>query len=94
MVGDTWPDRLADGATTGPPNARDQRARDRMRRHAHRDGVEAGGGEIGDRAGRGFRQHERQRPRPERGGERVGRGVEDRERARGRARRRHGRSAD
>ena len=32
VVGETWPDRLADGATTGRPSAGEQIARDRMRR--------------------------------------------------------------
>ncbi len=33
--------------------------------HAHGDGVEARGGELGDRAVRELRQHQGQRPRPE-----------------------------
>jgi hypothetical protein len=37
-----------------------------MARHAHGDGVEAGGGEVRDRAIRALGQDEGQRPRPER----------------------------
>ena len=94
VVGETWPERLADGATTGRPKRREDVARDRMVRHAHRDAVEAGGGELGDRAVCRLRQHQRQRARPERRREPLGRCVEARERAappRGRA---HARSAD
>ena len=69
-------------------------ARDRMIRHAHRDAVEAGGGEVGDRAVCRLRQHQRQRPRPERRREPLGRGVEARELPRRRQVGAHGRSAD
>ena len=55
VVGETWPDRLADGATTGPPKARRMASADRVGGHPDRDGVEPGGGEIGDRAIRRFR---------------------------------------
>ena len=44
--------------------------RHRMRGHPDRDGIEPGGGEIGHRAVSGLRQHQRQRPRPERLGQR------------------------
>ena len=66
VVGETWPDRLAEGATTGPPKARRIVARHRVGGHADRDGLEAGGGEIGHRAAFALGQHQRQRPRPER----------------------------
>ena len=69
MVGDTWPERLADGATTGRPNAGQDFLRHRVTRHAHGDAVEAGGGQFGHRASGGLGQHERQRPGPERFGE-------------------------
>ena len=42
LVGETWPERLAEGATTGPPKAAQDVARDRMRGHAHGDSVEPG----------------------------------------------------
>ena len=51
-------DRSAEGG--------EQCVRDRMRGHAHRDGVEPGQCKIGDAAIRLLRQHERQRSRPER----------------------------
>ena len=66
VVGETWPDRLADGATTGPPNARRISPRHRVGGNPDRDGIEARGGEIGHRAAGRLRQHQRQRPRPER----------------------------
>ena len=50
MVGDTCPDKLADGATTGPPKARRMSRATLMRRYPDGDGFEAGGGEVGDRA--------------------------------------------
>ena len=68
-------DRFGEGGEQG--------ARDRVGRHAHRDRVESGGGEIGDRAAGPLRQHERQRSRPERGGKLVGRPVETGELPRG-----------
>ena len=53
-----------------------------MTGHAHRDAVEAGGGEVGDRAAGRLGQHQRQRPRPERFGELFGVGIEARQRPR------------
>ena len=82
VVGETWPERLADGATTGLPNARRMLARHRMVRHPHRDAVETGGRKVGDRAAVALRQHQRQRSRPERGGKPLGGVVETRQRAR------------
>ena len=46
-------------------------ARDRVRGNPDRDGVEAGGGEIGHRAVWRLGQHQRQRARPERLGQRA-----------------------
>ena len=83
VVGETWPERLAEGATTGRPSAARRVARDRMAGHAHRDAVEAGGRELGDRAAGALRQHQRQRTRPEGGGQPFGGGVEPREPLRG-----------
>ena len=95
LVGETWPERLADGATTGRPNAAS-----RMSRATGWPGtrtaiaVEPGRRQLGHRAIRPLRQHQRQRPRPERGRQPLGRGVEH-ARARAPPRRRpHGRSAD
>ncbi len=50
-------------------------ARHRVGRYPDRDGVEAGGGEIGDRAAVRLGQHQRQRTRPERRRERQRRSV-------------------
>ena len=91
VVGETWPERLADGATTGPPS-REQSARHRMRRHPHRDAVEAGERQIGDPHVRQLRQHQRQRPGPERRGELFGGGSKRPSAAA--ASTAHGRSAD
>ena len=52
-----------------PAEPPQQVARDRVGGNADRDGVEPGGGQIGDRAALGFRQHQRQRARPERLGQ-------------------------
>ena len=60
------PDRFADGATTGRPNAAQDGARDRVAGHAHGDGIEAGGGKLRHRAIGAPGQHQGQRPRPER----------------------------
>ena len=49
-VGETRPERLAEGAATGTPAAAQQRLRDRMRGHAQRHAVEPRAGEIADRA--------------------------------------------
>ena len=65
VVGETWPDRLADGATTGRPKAAQQVLRHRVVRHPQRDAVEPGGGEVGDRAAGSLRHDQRQRARPE-----------------------------
>ena len=59
--------RPAEGAQDGQ--------RHRVGGNPDRDGVEPGGGELGDRAIRRFRQHQRQRPRPERLGERGRLGI-------------------
>ena len=72
-VGRGRDDRSAEGVEQG--------ARDRMRRHAHGDAVEAGEREIGDAAIRLLRQHQRQRSRPERGRELFGGRRETRRRA-------------
>ena len=50
--------------------------RNQMLRQPYRNAVESGGGEGGDRAIRGFRQNQRQWPRPERRGEPLRGGVE------------------
>ncbi len=50
-------------------------AGDRVGRYPDRDGIEAGGGEIGHRAAIGLGQNQRQRTRPERFGQRQRRGV-------------------
>ena len=47
-----------------------------MRGYPDRDRVESGGGEVGHRAASRFRQHQRQRARPERLGQRGRRRVE------------------
>ncbi len=79
-------DRSAEGG--------EQRVRDRMRGHAHRDGVEPGQRKIGDTAIRLLGEHERQRSGPERGRQLFGGVGEDAGRARGVDARRHARSAD
>ena len=79
VVGETWPERLADGATTGRPSRSQNAERDRMLRHPHGDAVEARGRKLGHRAAGALLQHQGQRPRPERRGELFGRGVEHRE---------------
>ena len=66
VVGETWPERFADGATIGLPNAASRSRATSMDRHPHGDGVETGGGEVRHRAIRHRRQHQRQRPGPER----------------------------
>ena len=68
-------DRSAEGG--------EQRARDRMRGHAHRDGVEPGQCKIGDLAIRLFGEHERQRSGPECGRQPFGGVGEDAGSARG-----------
>ena len=50
--------------------------RHRVGGHPDRDGIEPGGGEVGDRAIPRLRQHQRQRPRPECLGQRKRGGVE------------------
>ena len=77
LVGETWPERFAEGATIGPPKAASKCVRDRMRGHAHRDGVEPGQCKIGDMAIRLLGQHERQRSGPECGGQPFGGFGED-----------------
>ncbi len=79
VVGDTWPDRLADGATTGPPKARRMARATRVGGQANRHGIEPGGGEIGHRAVSGFGQNQRQRPGPERLGQPHRRRIESRD---------------
>ena len=74
VVGETWPERLADGATTGPTERAQDRARDRVRGNADRDGLEACGGEFRHRAIGRPRQYQGQRSRPEGFGE-LERGV-------------------
>ena len=76
VVGETWPERLADGATTGPPNAASKRcatgwsgtrtAMCRGRRSARSATGQSGA----------LRQHQRQRAGPERVGQLLGRGIE------------------
>ena len=61
---------------------REQRLRGPVRRHAHRDAVEPGEREVADRTIRPLRQHQRQRPRPERGGQPLGVAIEQAEPAR------------
>ena len=58
-------------------------ARHRVRRYPDRDRVEAGGGEVGHRAIRRLRQHQRQRARPECLGQRGRSGVKARDLPRG-----------
>ena len=60
----------------------EDRARDRMRGHAHRDGIEAGGRKLGDRAVGEPRQHQGQRSGPERRRQALRRRVEARQRPR------------
>ena len=50
VVGLTWPERLALGAAIGTLGRAQQRLRDRVRRHAHGDGVEPRRRQLGDRA--------------------------------------------
>ena len=64
-VGLTRPERLAEGAATGRPALLQERMGEGMGRHAQAHAVEAGAGEVGDRAGRRHRHHEGQRARPE-----------------------------
>ena len=56
--------------------------RHRVARHAHRDAVEARRRQLGHRAVRGLRQHERQRTRPERRREPFGVCIKTRQRPR------------
>jgi len=65
-VGETWPDRFAEGATIGCPSW-----------HSH--GVQPGGGQSRDRAIQRLRQHQRQRAGPERFGEAARGGIETRD---------------
>ena len=58
-------------------------ARHGVGRYPDRDRVEAGGGEVGHRAIRRFRQHQRQRARPECLGQRGRSGVKARDLPRG-----------
>ena len=78
VVGDTWPERLADGATTGLPNA----ARDRARTgwSGTRTAIVSSPAVASSATGQAgaLRQHQRQRPRPERRGEPLGVGIEAR----------------
>ena len=70
VVGETWPDRFADGATTGPPKAR------RMSRATGWAGTRIATvsspavARSATAQSLGFGQHQRQRPRPERLGQR------------------------
>ena len=64
VVGETWPERLAEGATTGRPKPPRIFRATSCAGTRTRDGVEAGGCQVGDRAIVGLRQHQRQRPRP------------------------------
>ena len=61
--------RRRDAVPAASANAREQRARDRMRRHAQADAVLAAGDDVVDV--RGARQDQRQRPGPERARERA-----------------------
>ena len=76
VVGETWPDRLADGATTGPPNAR------RISRATGCAGTRIATvsspavARSATAQSLRLRQHQRQRPRPERLGERHRRRIE------------------
>ena len=83
LVGETWPERLAEGADHRTAECREQSARDWMRRQPHRDAVEAGERQIRDAAVRLLRQHQRQRSGPERIGELFGGGIEAPKPARG-----------
>ena len=65
-----------------PAEGGEDRARDRMRGHPHRDGVEPRGGKLGDRAVGAPGQHQGQRPRPERRRQPLGGLVEARQRPR------------
>ena len=69
LVGETWPERLADGATTGPPKAASNARATGCAGTPHRDAVEPRERQIGDAAVRPLWQHQRQRPGPERGGQ-------------------------
>ena len=66
-----------------PGERRQDFLRHRVLRHAHGDAVEPGRGQCGDTAAARLRQHQRQRPRPERRGEPRRIGVEARQRRRG-----------
>ena len=77
VVGLMRPERFADGAATGRADALQQRVRERMRRHAQRNAVEAGAGEIANRSARRCRHDEGQRTRPEARRERERALVED-----------------
>ena len=65
------------GRDDGAAEGGEQCVRDRMRGHAHRDGVEPGQRKIGDIAIRLFGEHERQRPGPECSRQLFGRAGED-----------------
>ena len=65
MTGLTCPERLAEGATIGPPKAAISAQRHGMRRDAQRDARKPGAGELANPAARQGRRDERQRSRPE-----------------------------
>ena len=64
VVGETWPDRLADGATMGLPNVRSRSVCHAVLWPAQADRIEPRRGEIRYAAVGLLRQDQRERPRP------------------------------
>ena len=83
VVGETWPEQIRRRRHHRSAEGAQDLARDRVGGNADRDGVEPGGGEIGHRAVFCFRQHQRQRSRPERLGQRQRGRIEPGDPARG-----------
>ena len=83
-VGETCPERFAEGATTGPPKVAQDFAANRMIGHANGDAIEPGRRQFGYRASGGARQHQGQGAGPELRRQPLGIGVENRQFPRGR----------
>ena len=65
VVGLGRPERLAEGATSGPPKAASTARASGMGRRAHGDRVQAGAGQVADRGRVRGRRDQGQRARPE-----------------------------
>ena len=83
LVGETWPERLAEGATTGPPKAASSACASGCAgtRTATLSSPASARSATGQSSR--FGSNERQRPRPERRRQLLGVGIEARQRVRG-----------